>query len=475
VDHGRTEDLQPFRQRAAVEDHRPTVLLTLVGRQVGRGGVGTPLTRVLPRGQRGGQGQRCRPGFLPMVQDPPGPQMTNQRHHARGRPGILPDPAPGTLVVGARRLDTVLHPGPQHRRVHDVVVHTLEPSVPPAHQLLQEPDGGTWFAEVRILVRPRPQQAQPWHAQTGHQTEHGVGIAVGPPTDGHDRYLYSTHVLGDGTVLPVLVAVLVAQPRVEPQTAVLQPLVPHLPPAFPHQGRVRGAGVVGEHGGGPGQVVTQQASPHVVHVVEVTVIGGRCGDDRTQTLGLTRRDLEGVETTPGDAHHPRVSVAPGLFGDPGEHFFCVHEFLFEVLVPQYPFRVTAAAQVDTDTRATVTGHVGVVDRVPLGGEVTAPIGNELQDRGYRVLFAAHGAPHPGGEPDPVAQRDQNVLVLTDLVRQCAHCSHVLASPLYSVLLGIPDVEVERVHTLPVLAFGFLGVACAHEDVGEFEAVAVLPG
>ena len=68
-------------------------------------------------------------------------------------------PAPGPHVVLGRRRGRVLQEGAQQRLAHDARVSTLQPVIPPAQHLLQEADLRAGLGEVRILVRPRADEA----------------------------------------------------------------------------------------------------------------------------------------------------------------------------------------------------------------------------------------------------------------------------------------------------------------------------
>ena len=158
------------------------------------------------------------------------------------RPGGLGHPASGQRLVVRRRPMARGHPGAQHRLVHDARRLALQPMVPPAQHLLQEADLRAGLGEVRIGVRPRPDQALARHVETFQQARDGVGVAIGPAADGEDRTLDRAEILAHRAVPPVGVAPLVLQPALEEQRHVLQPLQPHLAPALADQQRDRADG-----------------------------------------------------------------------------------------------------------------------------------------------------------------------------------------------------------------------------------------
>ena len=186
----------------------------------------------------------------------------------------------------------------------------------------------------------------------------------------------------------------------------------------------------------------------------------------SQARRSSRGDLEGVEPAPGDAHHPGAPVAPGLRGDPGQHLLGVAQLLLEVLVGEHALGVAAAAQVDPDARVAVSREVGVVDRVPDRGEVALAVRDELQDGGDGLQVGGLRPPDPPGEAGAVRQRDAELGVLLDAMREPlrvddphpAGSSNSNGSPATSVL---------------VLADQLVLVVGSEVDGGQRVAVAVL--
>lgn len=295
----------------------------------------------LPHRQRRAHRQRLtRAGPLRLrlarMPDPVREERVRDRLDARRGQRRLADPAAGPLLVGGGRRHALLHPGAEHRAVHDPVLLALEPVVPPAHHLLEVADRRTRLAQVRELVRPRADQSLAGHVDVLQQPGHRVGVPVGPAAGGQHRHLERGVVLADRGVPPVGVAPLVAQPLHDPRPAALQPLVPQLAPALPDDGRVGRAGGVGEHGARLGEVVGEHRPAHVVHVVVVPVVGERGEHHRLQARRAPGRRLERGERAPGDAHHAGGAVAPRLVGDPGQHLLGVLLLPLQVLVAQHP-------------------------------------------------------------------------------------------------------------------------------------------
>ena len=131
------------------------------------------------------------PGLSASEPFPLGPQVQAPRPVAgvgRG-PARLGHPAARPLPVVRRGRRVLLHPGPEHRLVHDPGVDPLEPVVPPPQRLLEEADLRPGHRVVRERVRPRPDQALARARQAGQQARDGVGVAVGPAADGVHRHL----------------------------------------------------------------------------------------------------------------------------------------------------------------------------------------------------------------------------------------------------------------------------------------------
>ena len=327
-------------------------------------------------------------------------------------------PAEGQQGAGRH---AVLHPDPYARLVHDARVDALEAPVPPAQRLLQEADGRAGLAQVRVLVRPRPDQ--PLAAdlrQRRDQAEHGVAVAVGPAGHGVHRAADRGVVLAHGAVLPVVVAALVLQPLLQPEPAALQPLQPHLAPALADDVGIRRQQVVHEEGGTPDQVLVEQAAAHVVDVVGVAVVGGAQRDDALQLRWLQCGYLQAVEAAPGDADHAHRAGTPRLRAYPAQHLDAVVQLLLQVLVLQHAVRLAAATQVHAHAGIAMTREPGVHRHVALGGEVALAVGDVLQDGRHRLVVGR--APDARGQTATVGQFYPG-LFLEGLSRELLDDSH----------------------------------------------------
>ena len=418
--HRGAEDLHPLGEGFAVEGQRAAVLLALVVGEVGWGVVGAPLPGELAHRQRGLHGQRelaARPAGGVGGQDLVAAEGVGGRHDVRGGPARLADPPTRPVLVGRRGRHALLHPDAQHGLGHDVVVDVAQPVVPPADELLEEADGRAGLTEVRVLVRPGPDQAFAGDVERGEQPEHRVRVAVGPAAHGEHRARDVGVVLADRAVLPVGVATLVAQPLRQPEPAAAQPLVPHLAPPLADDVRVRRAGVVGEHRRRPREVVGEQAAAHVVHVVGVPVVGRAGGDDGLR-LGGRRAATWRVLNPPQEI--PIIPVRPSHQGCAAIQ--ASTSSASDSSCSRYS-SVSTPSELPLPRRSTRTPanpcprEVGVVDRVPHRGEVALPVRDELEDGGNGVQVGRLGPPDPSGEAGAVRQRDADLAVLFDAMRK----------------------------------------------------------
>ena len=353
---------------------------------------------------------------------------------ARRRPAGFRYPAARTCLVTRRRRDRFLHPDAQHGLVHDPGRLALQPVVPPAQRFLKEPDGRPGHAEMRILVRPGPDQPLARYVEPRQQAENGVAIAVGPAADGVHGAADAREVLADRAVLPVGIATLMLQPLGQPQAAVLEAFLPHVAPAVADEQRVRRTGIGIEHGRGPREVVAEQTAAHVMNVVGVTVVGRTQRDDGLELGGLQRRDLQAVEPAPGDADHADIPGAPGLSAQPLENLDAIVELLLQVFITQYPIRFAAASHVDADAGIAVAGPVGMRLGIAHGRQIALAIRQVFENGRHGVALGIQRAPDAHRQPAAVGQRDP-VLFLVNLAGKVADDAHE------TVLPGVSRIEL----------------------------------
>jgi hypothetical protein len=158
-------------------------------------------------------------------------------------------------------------------------------------------------------------------------------------------------------------------------------------------------------------VEAQDAAAAIVHVVGVAIVRRAERDDRREAGRPARGNLERVEPAPGDAPHAELAVAPGLRAEPGEHLEHVLLLLLGVLVGQHPVGLPRAAHVHPHGRVAEPREVGLAGGVADRRAVRLAVGEELEDRGHRLVFCVLGQPHPRREPRPVGKPDPGVLDL----------------------------------------------------------------
>src|SRR5262245_66667639 len=91
--------------------------------------------------------------------------------------------------------DAFLHPDPQHRLGHNAGVGALQPVIPPAKRLLQESDGRTRHAVVRVEMGPGSDEALARSAEPGQEPGNRAAVGIGPTADGMHSAGYGAVVL----------------------------------------------------------------------------------------------------------------------------------------------------------------------------------------------------------------------------------------------------------------------------------------
>ncbi len=152
----RAQDLEALGERRAVEAQGRAVVEALVRRQIACA-VAAPLAVGEAQPLRRADRERGLGGRL--LLEPARAQRQPLHLDARRGPAGLGDPAAGPLVVGHLRRGALLQPDAVRGLGHDAAVDALEPVVPPAQRLLQEADLRAGPREMRIAVRPGPDQA----------------------------------------------------------------------------------------------------------------------------------------------------------------------------------------------------------------------------------------------------------------------------------------------------------------------------
>ena len=189
------------------------------------------------------------------------------------------------------------HPHPIGRIMLRPVLHPLQPAIPPAHGLLQEPHLRPRHRRMRVLMHPRPHDPLAGRRHILHQMRHRVHVIVGPAAPDQHRGLHPGIILAHRPVLPERPPLLQRSPaRCQPRLG-LKPLHPH-PPPIRAQHRVRRARGIGQHHRPPAEILAQQAAALVMDVIRETVGGGTDRNHRLQRGRLVERGLQAVEPAP---------------------------------------------------------------------------------------------------------------------------------------------------------------------------------
>src|SRR5215813_3122151 len=193
--HRRAQDFDSFPQRLGVENQRTTVVTTLVQRRLSWCAKSTPFagsetgclrgTKIELSFDRRCAAQPTRIGPIAFEGDTP------------RRPLGFRNPAAGPMFVKRLWRDAFLHPDPQHRLGHNARIGALQPVIPPAERLLQESDGRTRHAVVRIKMGPGSDEALARGAEASQEPGNRVAVGIGPTADGIHSTGYGAVVFAD--------------------------------------------------------------------------------------------------------------------------------------------------------------------------------------------------------------------------------------------------------------------------------------
>ncbi len=213
---------------------------------------------------------------------------------------------------------------------------------------------------MRIGVRPWSDETLAGYRQSLKQARNCILIAIGPTTDRINRALDRRVVFAYRSVLPICIAPLVVQPIFLEQRYVLQALQPHRSPAIADQLRIGWQTHQAKKEKGPLKCGGgKQRATHIVRVVCVPIVGRANRYECLERRGTSCRNLQSVEPTPGNSHHPDRATAPGLRCKPRDHLHAVVLFLLGVLVEQQARRFAATAKVHANSSVTVASEIGM--------------------------------------------------------------------------------------------------------------------
>src|SRR5262245_4046353 len=213
------------------------------------------------------------------------------------------------------------------------------------------------------------------------------------------------------------------EPHVRKKYRVFETVAPHDTPAFSDYLRIRWIGVVAHQHRAPGQIFIQQATAHVMYVIAVAVIRGTDGDDRLELGRAPRGHLQGIESTPGLAHHTDSAAAPRLLRDPSDHFQSVVVLLMQIFVEQQSVRIAGASEIDAHGGVSMAREVVVHGLVARACEVTLAVRDVFQDRRNWSRFGVRGQPDAPGQTTTVRHRDPAVFNHPDLMRKSVDGFH----------------------------------------------------
>ncbi len=415
--HRVAHHVQGLGQGGGVEDQAAGIVTPLIAGLVAGMRVGTPLAAMPPDPERRVDLAHTARKIARCGERAIRAKRKRGARDVRRGPGGLGDPVPVTARIMRRRAGVILQEEAQRRLVHDAGIDALQPLVPPAGFFGQPVDGRAGFADMWILVRPRPDDALGRAGQILDQPEHGSAIAVGPAADGVDGDLDIRIILADRAVLPEGVAGLMLQPVLQPQPRISQTRQPHLAPAVADMNGVGRQGVDAEHHRCPGQLLAQEGATHVVDVVGIAVIGGADRHHRLQRGRLKRGQLQAVEPAPGNADDAHAAIAPRLIRDPGDHVAAVLQLDLGVLIGHDAFGFAGAAQIDTDIGVSPGGKPRCAGVIAFQRLVVLAVGNVFEDRGHRRRLRPLGHPDPRRQECPVWHGDLGMLDLADRGRQ----------------------------------------------------------
>ncbi len=137
---------------------------------------------------------------------------------------------PATRPLGRARRGVPLHPHAQLGRVEYAAIPIVQPVIPPPHRFLQKADGRPGPTSIRILVRPRTDDAATRHVEPVQNGYDGVGVSVGPTTDHQHGTTNRRVVFADRTVPPIRIALRMCHPGFDERGRAVEPSLPQFAP-----------------------------------------------------------------------------------------------------------------------------------------------------------------------------------------------------------------------------------------------------
>ena len=279
--------------------------------------------------------------------------------------------------------------------------------VTPADHLLQPANRRFNRHVMRERMRPGADQPFARTLQPGQQTRHGFRIIVSPAGHRKDRDGDPGKILGHRPLFPEIITALVAEPCVGPGLVMGDPGQPHRAPCVANNHRVGRQVVVGEHRGGPVEIILGQTAADPMDIGGIAVVGGPDGDDGFQGRRLMCCNLQPVEPTPADPVHRDLPVAPPLGGQPGNRGDAIALFLLGILVVDQPLAVARAANVQPDAGIAMPRQIAVHRMIATARALAFAVGQIFQNGGNCV--GGVGQPQRRCQANTVGHRDEDIL------------------------------------------------------------------
>src|SRR5271156_5842487 len=104
-----------------------------------------------------------------------------------------------------------------------------------------------------------------------------------------------------------------------------------------------------------------------MNVVVEKLFGGANGDDGFQRGRMKARELDGIESAPGNSHHANAASGPRLLREPVDNFESIVLLLIGIFaIRRLTFARACAADVDSRDDIATTDFVRV--QLPIAGE-----------------------------------------------------------------------------------------------------------
>ena len=284
----------------------------------------------------------------------------------------------------------------------DAVVLALQPLSEPALALLQEADGGTGNAALRLLVAPRPGDALADCIEVLDEIEDRWRVAVEPAANRQNRTFDRGKILAHRSVLPVLVAALVLQPFAGKHRMMVEPLAPQVAPAvFADDGGVGRQRSVVEESAAPAEIVVEQTTAIVVRIDRIAIVGRADRDDAFEPRRAAGGDLQPVEAAPGYPDHAGDARAPLFAAQMLDDFQRIVLLALDIFVFDDAVGIAHPGNIDARAGKPIRGEPQMHLVIAGARAVAAAIGDVFENERYRLRVGGFGEKQAGSEAAPV--------------------------------------------------------------------------